>query len=60
MLRDGLFLRQKIPQQIEIDAATAVAKVASGRGRHIILARYLTEVVPIELHRSFERNTHKE
>lgn len=32
---------------IEIDAATAVAKVRR-RGRHIILARYLTEVVPIE------------
>ncbi|MYA99297.1 DUF1553 domain-containing protein [Candidatus Poribacteria bacterium] len=33
---------------IEIDTATAVAKVRR-RGRHIILARYLTEVVPIEL-----------
>ena len=33
---------------IEIDAATAVAKLHR-RGRHIILARYLTEVVPIEL-----------
>ena len=33
---------------IEIDASTAVAKV-NRRGRHIILARYLTEVVPIEL-----------
>ncbi len=32
---------------IEIDASTAVAKVLR-RGRHIILARYLTEVVPIE------------
>ena len=32
---------------IEIDASTAVAKVRR-RGRHIILARYLTEVVPIE------------
>ena len=32
---------------IEIDASTAVAKV-NRRGRHIILARYLTEVVPIE------------
>ena len=32
---------------VEIDAATAVAKV-NRRGRHIILARYLTEVVPIE------------
>ena len=32
---------------IEIDTATAVAKVLR-RGRHIILARYLTEVVPIE------------
>ena len=32
---------------IEIDAATARAKV-NRRGRHIILARYLTEVVPIE------------
>ena len=32
---------------IEIDTATAVAKVRR-RGRHIILARYLTEVVPIE------------
>lgn len=32
---------------IEIDPATAVAKVLR-RGRHIILARYLTEVVPIE------------
>ena len=32
---------------IEIDAATAVAKVRR-RGRHIILARYLTAVVPIE------------
>ena len=32
---------------IEIDAATAVAKVRR-RGRHIILARYLTEVVPVE------------
>lgn len=33
---------------IEIDADTAVAKLHR-RGRHIILARYLTEVVPIEL-----------
>ena len=33
---------------IEIDTATAVAKLHR-RGRHIILARYLTEVVPIEL-----------
>ncbi len=33
---------------IEIDAATAVAKLHR-RGRHIILTRYLTEVVPIEL-----------
>ncbi|MDE0316120.1 MAG: DUF1553 domain-containing protein [Candidatus Poribacteria bacterium] len=33
---------------IEIDTATAVAKL-NRRGRHIILARYLTEVVPIEL-----------
>ena len=32
---------------IEIDASTAVAKV-NRRGRHIVLARYLTEVVPIE------------
>ena len=32
---------------VEIDAATAVAKV-NRRGRHIILARYLTVVVPIE------------
>ncbi len=32
---------------IEIDAATAIANVRR-RGRHIILARYLTEVVPIE------------
>ena len=32
---------------IEIDAATATAKVLR-RGRYIILARYLTEVVPIE------------
>lgn len=32
---------------IEIDTATAVAKMRR-RGRHIILARYLTEVVPIE------------
>ncbi|MDE0325414.1 MAG: DUF1549 domain-containing protein [Candidatus Poribacteria bacterium] len=32
---------------IEIDTATALAKVRR-RGRHIILARYLTEVVPIE------------
>ena len=32
---------------IEIDTTTAVAKVLR-RGRHIILARYLTEVVPIE------------
>ena len=32
---------------IEIDTVTAVAKVLR-RGRHIILARYLTEVVPIE------------
>ena len=32
---------------IEIDATTAIAKVRR-RGRHIILARYLTEVVPIE------------
>ncbi len=32
---------------IEIDTVTAVAKVRR-RGRHIILARYLTEVVPIE------------
>ena len=32
---------------IEIDASTAIAKVIR-RGRHIILARYLTEVVPIE------------
>ncbi|MDE0086371.1 MAG: DUF1549 domain-containing protein, partial [Candidatus Poribacteria bacterium] len=32
---------------IEIDTATAVAKLHR-RGRHIILARYLTEVVPIE------------
>ena len=32
---------------IEIDTATAIAKVRR-RGRHIILARYLTEVVPIE------------
>ncbi len=33
---------------IEIDASTAVAKLHR-RGRHIIIARYLTEVVPIEL-----------
>ena len=32
---------------IEIDASTAAAKLHH-RGRHIILARYLTEVVPIE------------
>ena len=32
---------------IEIDASTAIVKVHR-RGRHIILARYLTEVVPIE------------
>lgn len=32
---------------VEIDASTAVAKLHR-RGRHIILARYLTEVVPIE------------
>ena len=32
---------------IEIDPLTAIAKVLR-RGRHIILARYLTEVVPIE------------
>ena len=32
---------------IEIDASTAITKVLR-RGRHIILARYLTEVVPIE------------
>ena len=32
---------------IEIDTSTAIAKVLR-RGRHIILARYLTEVVPIE------------
>ena len=32
---------------VEIDASTAIAKVLR-RGRHIILARYLTEVVPIE------------
>ena len=32
---------------IEINASTAVAKV-NRRGRHIVLARYLTEVVPIE------------
>ena len=33
---------------IEIDAATSTAKL-NRPGRHIILARYLTEVVPIEL-----------
>ena len=33
---------------IEIDASSATAKL-SRPGRHIILARYLTEVVPIEL-----------
>lgn len=33
---------------IEIDPATAIAKVHR-RGRHIILARYLTEVVSIEI-----------
>ena len=33
---------------IEIDAATTVAKLHR-RGRHVIIARYLTEVVPIEL-----------
>ena len=33
---------------IEIDASTAVAKLHR-HGRHIIIARYLTEVVPIEL-----------
>ncbi len=33
---------------IEIDASTATAKLKRP-GRHIILARYLTEVVPIEL-----------
>ena len=32
---------------IEIDASTAIAKM-NRRGRHIVLARYLTEVVPIE------------
>ena len=32
---------------VEIDVSTAVAKLHR-RGRHIILARYLTEVVPIE------------
>ena len=32
---------------VEIDPSTAIAKVRR-RGRHIILARYLTEVVPIE------------
>ena len=32
---------------VEIDASTAIAKVRR-RGRHIILARYLIEVVPIE------------
>lgn len=32
---------------IEIDTLTAIAKLHR-RGRHIILARYLTEVVPIE------------
>lgn len=32
---------------VEIDATTAIAKVLR-RGRHIILARYLTEIVPIE------------
>lgn len=32
---------------VEIDASTAIAKLHR-RGRHIILARYLTEVVPIE------------
>ena len=32
---------------IEIDTETAVAKL-NRRGRHIIIARYLTEVVPIE------------
>ncbi|MCY3742360.1 MAG: DUF1553 domain-containing protein [Candidatus Poribacteria bacterium] len=32
---------------IEINTSTAVAKVLR-RGRHIILARYLTEIVPIE------------
>ena len=32
---------------VEIDVSTAIAKVLR-RGRHIILARYLTEVVPIE------------
>ncbi len=33
---------------IEIDTTTAMAKLHR-RGRHIILARYLTEVVPIEI-----------
>ena len=32
---------------VDIDAATAVAKL-NRRGRHIIIARYLTEVVPLE------------
>lgn len=32
---------------IEVDSETAVAKL-NRRGRHIIIARYLTEVVPIE------------
>lgn len=32
---------------VEIDTSTAVAKLHR-RGRHVILARYLTEVVPIE------------
>ena len=47
---------------IAIDAATAVAKLRR-RGRHIILARYLTEVVPIEFiaplnEVPIQRNTH--
>ena len=47
---------------VEIDASTAIAKLHR-RGRHIILARYLTEVVPIEfiapLNEIPARNTHE-
>ena len=46
---------------VEIDPSTAIAKLHR-RGRHIILARYLTEVVPIEfiapLNESPVQNTH--
>lgn len=47
---------------VEIDISTAIAKVLR-RGRHIILARYLTEVVPIEfiapLNEAPIQNTHQ-